>query len=190
MIMHSSKCFPCHIKLQKTMIIIIFVLDIIHYLKPETKSDLSFFHFSTERGFCPSGWNALGESCFQLNTNPLKSWADGQRECRMRGGRLAVFEKGLTTRDLTKFLDDYMEYLGQFYSGAHSVRTLQFSTIEYKLFNRTSSLWGPREPSGNGLCGNMLLGQKGWRVNDDFCFINIGFVCQRKMNTSGKVTNV
>ena len=149
-----------------------------------------FFHFSTEISFCPSGWHALGESCFQLNTNPLKSWADGQRECRMHGGRLAVFEKSLTTRDLTKFLEDYMEYSGQFYSGAHSVRTRQFSTIEYKLFNRTSSLWGPGEPSGDGSCGNMLLGQKGWRVNDESCYTNIGFVCQKKKNTSGKVTNV
>ena len=56
---------------------------IIHYLKPETKSGLPFFHFSTERSFCPSGWHAQGESCFQLNTNPLKSWAVGQRECRI-----------------------------------------------------------------------------------------------------------
>ena len=108
----------------------------------------------------------------------------------MRGGRLAMFEKSLTTRDLTKFLEDYMEFSGQFYSGAHSVRTWQFSTIEYKLFSHTSSLWGPGEPSGDGSCGNMLLGQKGWRVNDESCFVNIGFVCQKKINTSGKVTNV
>ncbi|KAK2568097.1 MAM and LDL-receptor class A domain-containing protein 2 [Acropora cervicornis] len=151
----------------------------------QTIEDYFYANLSLPKiSFCPSGWHALGESCFQLNTNPLKSWADGQRECRMRGGRLAVFEKSLTTRDLTKFLEDYMEYSGQFYSGAHSVRTRQFSTIEYKLFNRTSSLWGPGEPSGDGSCGNMLLGQKGWRVNDESCYTNIGFVCQKKKNTS------
>ena len=49
MIMHSSKYFLCHIKLQKTMIIFISVLDIIHYLKPETKSDLRFFFTSLYR---------------------------------------------------------------------------------------------------------------------------------------------
>ncbi|XP_074619397.1 uncharacterized protein LOC141878381 [Acropora palmata] len=137
-----------------------------------------------KRRSCPSGWHSLGESCFQLNTNPLKSWSDGQRECQMRGGRLAMFEKNLTTRDLTKFLEDYMEFSGQFYSGAHGVKTWQFSTIENKMFSCTSLLWGPGEPSGDGSCENMLLGQKGWRVNDKSCFVNIGFVCQKKMNTS------
>ena len=99
-----------------------------------------------------------------------------------------MFEKKLTTQDLTKFLEDYMEYLGQFHSGAYGDRTWQFSTIEYKSFNRSSSLWGPGEPSGDGSCGNMLLGQKGWRINDDSCSINIGFVCQKKKKTSGKET--
>mgnify|MGYP002260108931 FL=1 len=83
-----------------------------------------------------------------------------------------------------------MEYLGQFYSGAHRVRTVQFVTIENKQFNHTSSLWGPGQPSGNGLCGTMLLTRKGWRVNDYSCHKNIGFVCQKKKNTSGKETNV
>ena len=101
-----------------------------------------------------------------------------------------MFEKSLTPHDLTKFLEDYMEYLGQFYSGAHVVRTRLFSTIEYKPFNPTSSLWGPGEPSGDGPCGNMLWGRKGWRVNDASCYLNIGFVCQKKQNTAGKETNV
>ena len=151
---------------------------------------LKFFLFSTESSSCPPGWHTLGESCYQLNTNPLESWADGQRECHIRGGRLAIFEKSLTTQDLTKFLEYYMEYLSQFYSGAHGVRTLQFLTIENKQFNHTSSLWGPGQPSGNGLCGTMLLRQKEWRVDDDSCHINIGFVCQKKKNTSGKEKNI
>ena len=83
-----------------------------------------------------------------------------------------------------------MEYLSHFYSGAHSVRTVQFLTIENKQFNHTSSLWGPGQPSGNGLCGTMLLTRKGWRVDDESCHIKIGFVCQKKKNTSGKDTNI
>ena len=187
MIMHSPKCFLYHIKLLKNYIS---VLDRYHSLKPETKSELPFFHFSTESSSCPPGWHTLGESCFQLNITPLKSWADAQRECYVRGGKLAMFDNSLSTQDLTNFLDDYMEYLGRFYSGAHAVKLWHFSTIENKRFNSTSSLWGPGEPTGDGLCGNMLLGRKGWRVNDESCYVNIGFVCQKKKNTSGKDTSM
>ena len=98
-----------------------------------------------------------------------------------------MFESSLTTQDLNAFLEDYMEYLGWFHIDALPVA--HFETIEHKRFNVTSSLWGPGEPSGDGWCGNMLLGQKGWRVNDESCYVNIGFVCQKKKNTSGKETN-
>ena len=57
MIMHSSKCFPCHIKLQKTMIIIIIsVLDIIHYVN----------HCLFVAHYCGSLNAAFG--CFGLQT--------------------------------------------------------------------------------------------------------------------------
>ena len=83
-----------------------------------------------------------------------------------------------------------MEYFGQFYSGAHSVEPLQFLTIEDKQLSRTSSLWGPGEPSGNGSCGTLFLRKKEWRVYVDSCHVNIAFVCQKRKNTSGKKTNV
>ncbi|XP_067041831.1 uncharacterized protein [Acropora muricata] len=136
---------------------------------------------------CPPGWHSLDESCFQLNKNLLKSWADSQHECRQRGGRLATFESNLTTQYFTEFLEDYMEYLDWFHIGARAVRTGDFITIEYKQFNRTSSLWGPGEPSGDGMCSNMLFKQEWegrWRVNDAPCNIKMGFVCQKKKNTS------
>ena len=155
-----------------------------------------FFLFSllaTESSYsCPPGWHSLDDSCFQLNKNPLKSWADSQRECHQRGGRLAMFESTLTTQYLTGFLEDYMEYLGRFYIGARAVPTGHFITIEYKPFSRNSSLWGPGEPSGDGLCSDLLFKQEWqgrWRVNDESCNKKIGFVCQKKMNTSaGKET--
>ena len=146
------------------------------------------FFSSTETNSCPLGWHTLGESCFQLNINPLKSQSDSRRECHKRGGRLAVFESSLTTQDLTAFLEDYMEYLGWFHIDALPVA--HFVTTEQKQFSLTSSLWGPGEPSWDGWCGNMILGQKGWRVNDESCYVNIGFVCQTKTNTSGKETNI
>ena len=151
-----------------------------------------FFLLTTENNLCPPGWHSLDESCFQLNKNPLNSWADSQRECHRRGGRLATFESNLTTQYLTAFLEDYMEYLGWFHIGARVVPTGHFITIEYKQFNRTSSLWGPGEPSGDGLCSNMLFRQEWegrWRVNDAPCNIKMGFICQKKQNTSaGKET--
>ena len=146
-----------------------------------------FLLLTTESNSCPPGWHSLGESCFQLNENPLKSWLESQRECRKRGGRLATFESSLTTQYLTGFLEDYMEYLGWFYIGTHAVGTGHFITIEYKQFNQTSSLWGPGQPSGDGLCSDMLfkLEWKGrWRVNDEPCNKKIGFVCQKKKITS------
>ena len=151
-----------------------------------------FFLLTIESNSCPPGWHSLDESCFQLNKNPLKSWADSQRECHKRGGRLAMFESRLSFHNLTGFLEDYMDYLGWFHIGAHAVGAGHFITIEYKQFNRTSSLWGPGEPSGDGLCSNMLFhrGWKGrWRVNDAPCNIKMGFVCQKKKNASaGKET--
>ena len=103
-----------------------------------------------------------------------------------------MFESSLTTQYLTGFLEDYMEYLGWFHIGARAVRTEHFITIEYKQFNRTSSLWGPGEPSGDGLCSNMLFRPEWrgrWRVNAAPCNKKIGFVCQKKKNISaGKET--
>ena len=154
-----------------------------------TSNSFFFSLLATESSYsCPPGWHSLDESCFQLNKNPLKSWADMQRECHQRGGRLAMFESTLTTQYLTGFLEDYMEYLGRFDIGARAVPTGRFITIEYKQFSRTSSLWGPGEPSGDGLCSDMLFKPKWqgrWRVNDESCNkFKIGFVCQKKMNTS------
>ena len=141
---------------------------------------------------CPPGWHSLDESCFQLNKNLLKSRASSQQECHQRGGRLAMFESTLTTQYLTGFLEDYMEYLGRFYIGARAVPTGHFITIEYKPFSRNSSLWGPGEPSGDGLCSDMLFKQEWegrWRVNDESCIKRAGFVCQKKMTISaGKET--
>ena len=148
-----------------------------------------FFLLTTESSFsCPPGWHSLDESCFQLNKNPLKSWADSQRECHQRGGRLAIFESNLTIQYLTGFLEDYMEYLGSFHTGAHAVKSGHFKTIEHQQFSRTSPLWGRGQPSGDGLCTVMLL-RSGWKLNVESCYNKRGFVCQKKKGTSaGKET--
>ena len=85
-----------------------------------------------------------------------------QRECHQRGGRLAMFESTLTTQYFDwVFWRIYMEYLGRFLHWLHVLfQTGHFITIEYKQFSRTSSLWGPGEPSGDGLCSNMLFVKK------------------------------
>ena len=149
-----------------------------------------FFLLTTESSYsCPPGWHSLDESCFQLNKNPLKSWADSQRECHLRGGRLATFESNLTIQYLTGFLEDSMEYLGSFHTSAFGLRTGHFITIEHQEFSRTSPLWGPGQPSGDGLCTVMLLVSRKWKLNDESCYNKRGFVCQKKKNTSaGKET--
>ena len=162
------------------------------YAKFQSCFNSNSFFFSllaTGRSYsCPPGWHSLDDSCFQLNKNPLKSWADSQRECHQRGGRLAMFESNLNTQYLTGFLEDYMEYLGSFHTGASRLKTGRFITIEHQQFSRTSPLWGPGQPSGNGFCGVMWL-YSGWRLNDESCNNKRGFVCQKKKNSSaGKET--
>ncbi|XP_067041821.1 uncharacterized protein [Acropora muricata] len=151
----------------------------------QTIEDYFFANLSLPKSnySCPPGWHSLDDSCFQLNTNPLKCWADSQRECHQRGGRLAMFESNLNTQYLTGFLEDYMEYLGSFHTGASSLKTGRFITIEHQQFSRTSPLWGPGEPSGDGFCSVMLLHSR-WRLNDESCSNKRGFVCQKKKNTS------
>ena len=149
-----------------------------------------FFLLTTESNYsCPPGWHSLDESCFQLNKNPLKSWADSQRECHQRGGRLATFESNLTTQYLTGFLEDYMEYLGSFHTGAFGYNSGRFITIEHQQFSRTSPLWGSGQPSGDGLCTVLIIESREWKLNDESCYNKRGFVCQKKKNTSaGKET--
>ena len=130
--------------------------------------------------------------------NPLKSWAGAQVECHNRGGTLAEVENSLNRHAFFAFLDGYMEYLGYFHVGAHILSSERWITVEYQPFDSTSSLWGPGEPSGDGRCANMMLGEKwrkdwrgeGWRLGSDLCNLNIGFVCQKKKTTSGTNTFV
>lgn len=128
--------------------------------------------------------------------NPLKSWAGARVQCHNRGGKLAEFENSLTTHALSTFLDGYVEYWSGFHVGAQILSSERWITVGYQEFDSTSSLWGPGEPSGNGWCANMILGEKwrkdwrgkGWRLDSDVCNINLGFVCQKKKTTSGTNT--
>lgn len=149
---------------------------------------------NAEGNTCPPGWHSLGESCFQLNINPYKSWAAARIQCHNRGGKLAEFENSLNGYALSTFLDGYMEYWGLFHVGAEVLSSERWITVENQPFDSTSSLWGPGEPSGDGWCANMMLGEKwrkdwrgkGWRLDSDSCNINLGFVCQKDTTTPGK----
>ena len=127
---------------------------------------------------------------------PLKNWAGAQVECHNRGGGLAEFENSLNRHALSTFLDGHMEYWGWFHVGAQILSSEGWITVEYQPFDAALSLWGPGEPSGDGRCANMMLGEKwrkdwrgkGWRLGSDLCNMNIGFVCQKNNTTPGKNT--
>lgn len=127
-----------------------------------------------------------------------KTWDDARLDCYNRGGRLAVFEHGSKAhaQKINEFVDDYLDEWGYFYVGAYAVSDGQWITVENKTFSLTKfqSLWGPFEPSGDGWCADMIFGEKwdnkwkgkGWRINDEVCSSEIGFICEKKNLVPGK----
>ena len=76
-----------------------------------------------------------------------------------------------------------------FYVGGYVSNTRRWTTVLNEPFDSQSSLWGPGEPSGDGLCGDMLFRENWspkWRINDEKCSMRIGFVCEKQKTASGK----
>lgn len=100
-----------------------------------------------------------------------------------------MFENTMRPHSITEFFDEYMMEWETFYVGGHTANTGQWITVTNELFDSDSSLWGPGEPSGDGLCGVMLLVENWnpkWRINDDNCLYNVGFVCEKQKTAAGK----
>ena len=118
-----------------------------------------------------------------------KSWDDARLQCYNKGGQLAVFENTMRPHSITEFFDKYMMEWETFYVGGRAANTGQWITVTNKLFDSHSSLWGPGEPSGDGLCGDLLLVESWnpkWRINDDNCLQSVGFVCEKQKTDAGK----
>ena len=100
-----------------------------------------------------------------------------------------MFENTMRPHSITEFFDKYMMEWETFYVGGRAANTGQWVTVTNKLFDSHSSLWGPGEPSGDGLCGDLLLFENSnpkWRVNDDNCLYSVGFVCEKQKTDAGK----
>ena len=127
--------------------------------------------------------------CFQLQITPQKKWGLARLECYNRGGRFGVFENTLKLHLITKFIDEYMDERETIFVGGYAVDTGQWITVTNEVFASKSSLWGPGEPSGDGLCGDMRFRENWnpkWRINDEDCSSELGFVCQKPMTGAGK----
>ena len=150
---------------------------------------INFFFPTTEQNACPPGWLNLGESCFRMHIESYKTWKDAMFECHNRGGRLAVLGNADKLHALSRFFDDYMGALEDFFVGAYT--TERWISVRKQLFPAESLLWGPSEPSGDGWCTEMKIGEKwnsnwkGWRINDKACLSKEGFVCEKPKNNSG-----
>ena len=162
----------------------------------ETGVSILFFFFSaTQQNACPPGWFNLGDSCFRMHVKSYETWKDARFECHNLGGRLAVVGNAVKLHALSRFIDDYMEVPRWrfFFVGAHAVSTGRWITVRKQLFPTQSLLWGPSEPSGDGLCTDLIFAEKwnsnwkgkGWRINDQDCFSKEGFVCEKPKNISG-----
>ena len=164
-------------------------------VKPEallscSETGVSIFFPTTEQNACPPGWLNLGESCFRMHIlESYKTWKDAMFECHNRGGRLAVLGNAVKLHALSRFIDEYMGALVDFFVGAHT--TERWITVRKQLFPAQSLLWGPSEPSGDGWCTEMKFGEKwnsnwkGWRISDKACLSKEGFVCEKPKNNSG-----
>lgn len=109
-----------------------------------------------------------------------------------------MIKSGLEPHKITKFTDDYLDQLSYFYTGAYAAHTNngQWITVKNESFpfNKYFSLWGPYEPSGDGWCGDLILGEKwndywkgkGWRINDGDCLTKEAYICQRQKHVSSK----
>lgn len=105
-----------------------------------------------------------------------------------------MFENTVKPKKITEFVDEYIEGWETFYVGAYVVSTGQWITVNSQIFDSKSSLWGPGQPSGDGWCADMLFGEKwdpkwkgkGWRLNDESCYLTTGFICQKLKNPYGK----
>ena len=61
---------------------------------------------------------------------------------------------------------------------------------------KTNNLWGPGEPSGDGMCGSFLnaIGWNsdwkgyGWRWNDLGCTNLLGYICEEPLGGLGGLT--
>lgn len=73
--------------------------------------------------------------------------------------------------------------------------TVQFKNwiwIDGKIVSDTYNLWGPKEPSGDGKCGNLLnaIGWNsnwrgyGWRWSDASCTSFTGYICEQPLGMS------
>lgn len=107
-----------------------------------------------------------------------------------------MFKSGLEPHKITKYIDDYLDEWSYFFIGAYAANNGQWITVQNEPFpfNKYSSLWGPYEPSGDGWCGDLILGEKwneywkgkGWRINDSGCLTKEAFICQRQKHDSSK----
>ena len=150
---------------------------------------LLLFFSTTEQNACPPGWVNLGESCFRI-LKSYQTWKDAMFECQNHGGSLAVLGNTTKLHALSRFIDDYVEDLRYFFVGAHAISDGRWITVQKQLFPAQSLLWGTSQPSGDGWCTDLIFEEKwnskGWRINDQNCFSEEGFVCQKPTkNTSG-----
>ena len=147
---------------------------------------------------CPPGWRRFDDTCFQAHLLRTKNWGNARLDCWTRGGRLAVIKSGLEPHQITKFVDDYLDQWSYLFTGAYAEHATNGHWITVKSesfpFNKYSSLWGPHEPSGDGWCGDLILGEKwndqwkgkGWRINDGACLTQEAYICQRQKHDSSK----
>ena len=107
-----------------------------------------------------------------------------------------MLKSGVEPHKITDFIDDYLDEWTYFAIGAYAASNGRWITVKNEPFpfNKYSSLWGPHEPSGDGWCGDLILGEKwndywkgkGWRINDGACLTKEAFICQRHKQDSSK----
>ena len=136
----------------------------------------------------------MQDYCLQIHLNPGKRWVEARRECLIHGGKLAVLREGENFDELMTFLEDFNQESVRLYVGGFAASEGKWISVKTELFPTKTSLWGPHEPSGDGWCGSLALGEKwnpiwkgkGWRINDRPCLVAMGWICQKEKQSSSK----
>jgi hypothetical protein len=71
--------------------------------------------------------------------------------------------------------------------GAAARKDQHWEWVSGARVNSEFKFWGPRQPSGDGECGNLIKGEEwdntwlgyGWKLNDEPCQEKTNFICQK-----------
>lgn len=126
---------------------------------------------------------------FIFYNNDTANWADGQERCSQDGGHLVTLE----TIRKWEFISQEIQNLSnprdnEWYIGLH-LNNKTWTWINGKPMNKSTLLWQPNEPSGDGTCVVIAKDyppQTYGKYNDLSCETIKGFICEVRFPTGKK----